>query len=223
MKQWLMIAGVSAALVACGGDGEKKTDAAAPEVKKVALVSNDTAMEAATPVTIDAADMKVLSENAKAAVKSLGGTLQGHLQKAMKSGGPVNALAVCNTKAPEIAGAVSSEQGMQISRVSLKNRNPDMGEPTLWQSKVLEEFESRKAGGEKPVTLSYSEVVEHGGQQEFRFMKAIPTGKLCLTCHGTNISPAVQKKITALYPQDKAVGYKEGDLRGAFVVVKSLN
>jgi len=57
---------------------------------------------------------------------------------------------------------------------------------------------------------------------EFRFMKAIPMAANCLQCHGTEISPAVSAKLTELYPQDKAVGYKEGDLRGAFVVVKNL-
>ena len=57
---------------------------------------------------------------------------------------------------------------------------------------------------------------------EFRFMKAIPTGAVCLKCHGTDLSPAVTAKLTELYPDDKATGFKEGDLRGAFVVVKNL-
>lgn len=220
MKQWLIIAGVSVALAACGSDDKKEAGVAPDATKTEAAVQQEVVT---TPVTIDSAKMQSLSEEAKSAVQSLGGTLQGELQKAMKSGGPVNALSVCNTRAPEIAGAVSAEHNLQVSRVSLKNRNPEMGKANTWQVKVLEEFESRKAGGEEAMTLTYSEVVEHGGQQEFRFMKAIPTAKLCLTCHGTDISPAVQKKLTELYPQDTAVGYKEGDLRGAFVVVKSLN
>jgi hypothetical protein len=53
-------------------------------------------------------------------------------------------------------------------------------------------------------------------------MKAIPTEAMCLTCHGTEISPAVLTRVNQLYPQDKAIGFKEGDLRGAFVVVKNL-
>jgi hypothetical protein len=32
----------------------------------------------------------------------------------------------------------------------------------------------------------------------------------------------VTAKLNELYPADKAIGYKEGDLRGAFVVVKNL-
>ena len=66
--------------------------------------------------------------------------------------------------------------------------------------------------------MAYAEVVD----KEFRFMKAIPPGAVCLKCHGTDLSPEVTAKMTELYPQDKATGYKEGDLRGAFVVVKQL-
>jgi len=36
------------------------------------------------------------------------------------------------------------------------------------------------------------------------------------------LSPDVTATLAALYPQDQATGYQEGDLRGAFVVVKNL-
>ncbi|MGZ8160748.1 MAG: Tll0287-like domain-containing protein [Methylobacter sp.] len=157
-------------------------------------------------------------EQAKAAVQALGGALKAELEAAMKTGGPEAALSVCQIKAPELAKAISDSQGMAVKRVSLKNRNPVMGAANEWQTKVLNDFETRKAAGEDPATLAYAEVVDH----EFRFMKAIPTAAVCLGCHGTNLSPAVTAKLTELYPQDQAVGYKEGDLRGAFVVVKNL-
>ncbi|MEZ5535526.1 MAG: DUF3365 domain-containing protein [Thiolinea sp.] len=218
MKRWLVIAGLSVTLAACGGEEKSTVTTEAPKAQQSTEAKPAAQTVAATPQ-----DKNALAEEAKAAVQALGGTLKGELQQAMKSGGPVNALSVCNTKAPEIASAVSAEKNLQVSRVSLKNRNPDMGKPNAWQIRVLEDFENRKAAGESPMTLAYSEIVDNGGQQEFRFMKAIPTDKLCLVCHGTDISPAIQAKLTELYPQDKATGYKEGDLRGAFVVVKSLN
>jgi len=130
----------------------------------------------------------------------------------------VAALSICRIKAPELAKAISADQGMAVKRVSLKNRNPVMGVANEWQTKVLNDFETRKAADEDPATLAYAEVVDH----EFRFMKAIPTAAVCLGCHGAHLSPAVTAKLTELYPQDQAVGYKEGDLRGAFVVVKNL-
>lgn len=199
-------------LAACG---EKSEQAQTPaEVPKAAeQVRTTLATEPVPPV-----DKAVLVEQAKAAVQALGGALKAELEAAVKTGGPVAALSVCRIKAPELAKAISAEQGMAVKRVSLKNRNPVMGAANEWQTNVLNDFETRKAAGEDPATLAYAEVVDH----EFRFMKAIPTAAVCLGCHGTNLSPALTAKLTELYPQDQAVGYKEGDLRGAFVVVKNL-
>lgn len=49
-------------------------------------------------------------------------------------------------------------------------------------------------------------------------MKAIPTAALCVKCHGETIDPEVEAKLKALYPNDQARGFKEGDLRGAFTL-----
>jgi hypothetical protein len=162
-------------------------------------------------------DKATLEEIAKEAIQALGSTLKNELETAMKSGGTINALEVCNVKAPVIAEEISWEQDVQVSRTSLKYRNP-ANAPNEWQTTVLEDFEAKKAVGEDPATLVYSEIVNN----EFRFMKAIPTAGLCLACHGTDISPEVTAELARLYPQDMATGFKEGDLRGAFVVVKNL-
>ena len=202
----ILILGLASLLVACGGKEEPKTDTT--ESKKPA---------ATAPL-----DKAALAEQAKAAIKTYGGSLKAELQTAMQSGGPVNAISACQLKAPEIAKTVSEGEKLQISRVSLRNRNPVMGVPNEWQTQVLNDFEARKVKGEAIESLVYSELVENAGKQEFRFMKAIPTEAMCLTCHGSEISPAVMTRLKELYPQDKATGFKEGDLRGAFVVVKNL-
>lgn len=159
---------------------------------------------------------------ARAVIKVFAGTLKNELQAGMQNGGPVNALAVCNTKAPQIAEKVATEEGVQVSRVSLKNRNADNA-PNDWQQAVLEDFETRKAEGADPATLEFSEVVTIQDRQEFRFMKAIPTGGVCLACHGEDITKDVQETITELYPADKATNFQLGDIRGSFVVTKMIN
>lgn len=111
---------------------------------------------------------------------------------------------------------------MQLSRVSLRNRNP-ANAPNEWQAAVLQDFETRQATGEPVDALAWQEVTEIGGQQEFRLMKAIPTIALCLACHGEAIAPPLADKIAELYPADRATGFREGDIRGAFVVTKKLN
>ncbi|MDR9437413.1 MAG: DUF3365 domain-containing protein [Thiohalophilus sp.] len=160
-------------------------------------------------------------EQSREAVQQFFGQLKGELQAGMKAGGPVNAIEVCSEKAPAIARDVSKKQGLQIGRTSLKPRNAGNA-PDQWEEAVLREFEQRKAQGEHPKQMEKHEIVETDGQQRFRYMKAIPTGKLCLKCHGTDIDPAVSAKLEKLYPEDKATGFKQGDIRGAFTIIKDL-
>jgi hypothetical protein len=148
-------------------------------------------------------------------------TLKGELQAAMQSGGPVNAIEVCNKRAPEIAAGFSEKNGWMVARTSLKYRNPDNA-PDAWERKVLEQFEERKANGEDPKQMVHAEVVEDGGTKKFRFMKAIPTGPVCLACHGEKIDAATEARIQELYPEDHARGFNEGDIRGAFTITQPM-
>ncbi|UOG90616.1 MAG: DUF3365 domain-containing protein [Candidatus Thiothrix sulfatifontis] len=217
MNKYLVMVSLAALLSACGEKAEKAAEApAAMPAQQTETAAATQAVPAASAAP--AVDKAALVESAKGAVQSLAGTLKGELEAAMKAGGPVASMSICQERAPAIAKAVSAEKGVEITRVSLKNRNPVMGQANEWQTAVLNDFEAKKAAGEDPATLAHAEIVNN----EFRFMKAIPTAANCLQCHGTEISPAVSAKLTELYPQDKAVGYKEGDLRGAFVVVKNL-
>jgi len=235
MKKIVLSLSLFALLTACNGDdsaqqanttedkatakSETSTEAAKPEATPA---ETTTETKAAAPV-----EEKVLTDVdysndaalAKASIMALGGSLKGELVKAMQAGGPIAAIPVCHEKAPAIAQQVSTEKGVTVSRTSLKPRNPDNA-ATAWQQTVLEDFEARKAKGEDPQKMAYSAVVESAGKKEFRFMKAIPTGGLCLNCHGATVQPEVLTKIKALYPEDKATGYVVGDLRGAFVVTK---
>ena len=51
-----------------------------------------------------------------------------------------------------------------------------------------------------------------------RYMSAIVTQPLCLTCHGSEIAPEVAAEIARHYPEDQATGFAAGDLRGAFLI-----
>jgi len=169
-----------------------------------------------------------MSEN-KAEAKKITGAffkeLKGELVKGMKSGGPVAAIGVCNSVAPAIAMKHSSASGWDVARTSLKLRNP-ANTPDSWETGVLKKFEERRANGEGPDTLAYAEVVEENGEKYFRFMKGIvmpPKEKMpCLMCHGENIDAKVASKLDELYPEDKARGYKAGQVRGAFTLKKKL-
>ncbi len=169
----------------------------------------------AAPASVDEAR---LAEEASTTVQALAGPLKQQLQAALAAGGPASAIQVCQQVAPALAHSVSQERGMQIRRVSLRYRNPQMGVPSDWQAAVLEDFDARRAAGEDPATLTWS-AIEDG---EYRFMQAIPTAPPCLACHGSELSAEVKAAIEERYPDDRATGYAVGDVRGAFVVTRTL-
>jgi hypothetical protein len=151
-------------------------------------------------------------------LKDYGMELKGALQTAMKQGGPVAALTVCHMSALPITQKHSDMHAWEISRTSLKPRNAD-NQPDAWESKVMQDFDARNAAGEKADTLEFSEIVTgDDGSQTMRYMRAIPTDEVCLTCHGSALKDDVSAKLKALYPDDQAVGFKVGDLRGAFSI-----
>lgn len=162
------------------------------------------------------------ADEAKALIKEFATTLQGELQAAMKAGGPTKAIGVCKDRAPAIAADLSARSGWEVGRTSLKVRNQAMNLPDDWETGVLEAFEERNAAGESVDTMAFAEVVPVEGGKQFRFMKAIPTGEVCLACHGTQITPEVAATLDEQYPGDQARGYNLGDIRGAFSLSKPL-
>jgi len=52
------------------------------------------------------------------------------------------------------------------------------------------------------------------------FYRPIITGPVCLTCHGqaNQLMPEVKTALAALYPNDKAIGFAAGELRGVWRV-----
>lgn len=158
----------------------------------------------------------------RSAVKEFKQALQAELKTHMKTGGPVQAIGVCNDRAPEIAASLSEKYDWRIGRTSLKLRNPNNA-PDEWEGRVLEQFELEKAKGIDPGALEHYATVESNGRHYFRYMKAIPTNEVCLKCHGDNITPEVAATLNELYPTDQATGFKLGDLRGAFTIVQPLD
>jgi hypothetical protein len=166
----------------------------------------------------DKAQMKQLKQEAVSIVKRFGGTLKPELKKALTAGGPAHAIEVCAFQAPAIAQKLSKDTGWDVKRVSLKPRNSTSAIPDAWERKVLEQFDSRQAGGESAEKMAFAEIVDG----EFRFMKAQGVEKVCLNCHAAKIKPEVEAALKDKYPQDKARGYSLGQIRGAFSLSKSL-
>lgn len=159
----------------------------------------------------------------EAVAKNLPPKLMAVVRSEIQAHGVDGAVAACNEKAPALAKEASQANGMQIRRVSLKNRNPK-AVPDAWEASVLQDFDRRAAKGEAPASLEAATVEKQNGQTVFRYMKALPTQELCVTCHGqpSQMDSAVLQKIKQMYPADLATGYRAGQIRGAITLKKVL-
>lgn len=131
------------------------------------------------------------------------------LQLALKSGlaeGPAEAIQVCRVKAPGIANALSVE-GVRMGRSSHKLRNPDNTAPD-WVSPLMQTFLDDPSSRE-PLAVGLAD-------NRWGYVEPIMLQPLCLTCHGSELAPGVAEQISELYPEDHAIGFEAGDLRGVF-------
>ena len=96
-----------------------------------------------------------------------------------------------------------------IKRVSDKNRNPDNAANAA-ELKIIEQFKAQLAKKEE-----LKATMENGV-----FYAPITTNSMCLQCHGSekDIKPETLAKIKSLYPNDKAIGYQENEMRGLMVI-----
>jgi hypothetical protein len=162
---------------------------------------------------------------AREAVNQLMKELGGALKSAMQEGGPEAAIRVCTEKAPRINTRVSREEGWRVTRVSHRYRNPLLGMPDAWEQEVLQRFRERAADGKSLKGMSYSEVVSEPQGRFFRYMQAIPMQEMCASCHGApeQLAPEVKSVLQERYPNDRATGFRPGELRGAFSVKQPLS
>lgn len=141
--------------------------------------------------------------------------LKGALSTALTEAGPVGAVGVCHSAAPAIAEDLSRESGLEISRIARKNRNE--GNALSEELKPLyAQLEATPMEEDAPASVH----AQIDGREVF--MRAIPMQEQpCSVCHGVDISPEVEAAIAKDYPDDRATGFKPGELRGAFLVRSS--
>lgn len=128
------------------------------------------------------------------------------LKQSLQQGHPA-AIEQCRIAAPAIAAGLSDDQ-WAVGRSSERLRNP-ANAPAPWLSPLLEAYQADPDQGPRSLVL------EDG---RHAYVEAIAIKPLCLGCHGEQLSAPVASSLQALYPSDRATGYRPGDFRGLFWV-----
>jgi len=177
---------------------------------------------------LSCADNKVeISENQVAGMRATAmefmKDLKGILINQIQTNGILQAVSVCSDTAQVLTNNFGVERGVYIKRVSLKNRNVNNA-PDDFEKMILNKFALMQQNNELNGETEYAEIVDEGEFKYLRYVKPILVQAECLNCHGSEneIMPEVKQLISQAYPDDKAVGYKIGDLRGAVSLKKAI-
>lgn len=137
-----------------------------------------------------------------------------NLMGALKKHGTPGAVTFCNTRAIPLTDSMAQVYNAYVKRVSDKPRNPD-NQANEAELAYINELKAHKANGE-PLA---PKVTEADGKVIAYY--AIETNKMCLQCHGykdADILPETYANIHKFYPDDKATGYFENQVRGIWVI-----
>ena len=186
-------------------------------MKKLTLIALCSLSLMANPYESNKEEMESVVKTGKEVSMDLLKTLGKNLKKHMKAGGPIAAAEFCTTQAYSLTESVDGKYGkdVQVKRISLKERNP-ANEAVGKEKVILESLDNLQKNG--VVLPPY--LVERVNKDTYKFYKPLVINKqVCLKCHGDiGKNQKLSQYLGKTYPNDKATGYKMGDLRGAVVI-----
>ncbi|RQP08367.1 MAG: DUF3365 domain-containing protein [Parapedobacter sp.] len=159
-----------------------------------------------------------LSDEDKTSLMLLGDSIAMEVQNvllqnvagAIQKGGTDYAVEFCNIQAMPLTDSIADNLNVYIQRLSDKNRNPANAIQTRTDSLAWEKIKSEKS--------DFIEQHKNGDVYYYKpILIAMPT---CIRCHGgkSDIAEGTQNTIARKYPDDKAINYKMGDLRGMWKI-----
>lgn len=160
-------------------------------------------------------EIEEYTEKGKEITGATANSLMKNLSEKMEKGGIAEAVPFCNTMAHPLTDEMANKYDASIKRTSLSVRN-EKNQPNEAELKILHQFETSFSNNEplKPVVN-----LDESGKPHY--YGPILLQKKCLACHGTvgqEVHIKTDSIIKSYYPNDKATGYKEGDLRGIWSI-----
>lgn len=170
------------------------------------------------PINLNDSTTEMLLRKGRALTTKMQITFKSELLKAIQRGDMEGAIGFCNEKAMMISDSASYAEQAVIRRLALKNRNPENRmneqETRIYKDFVLSWISKTPMKPKIQLSADHHPI----------YYAPITMQPLCLNCHGSlekDINPDVAAKIKELYPQDKAVDFKEVDMRGMWAITFS--
>jgi len=143
-------------------------------------------------------------------------SLRHSLMRAMGAQGIEGAITFCNVNASVLTNAFADS--VTVRRTALRYRNP-INKPDSLENAVLMSMSSGIPSSKSPTTV----ILREAGRK-VHYFKPIMMQSMCLSCHGNpkgEIKESTMIRIRELYPDDRAINFREGDLRGVWHILFS--
>jgi hypothetical protein len=164
--------------------------------------------------TVSIGDTLAYAERGLKYTLSAQAVLGKNLMQAIQKTGTSGALSFCNEQAYPLTDSMAVLQHASLKRVTDKPRNP-ANQANAEELEYIDTFKAVIANQE-----SINPIVKDS-DTKVRVYYPILTNAMCLQCHGKpnkNIETPILTKLALLYPEDKAIGYAENEVRGIWSV-----
>lgn len=166
----------------------------------------------AYPAAQAPAALQPMVRHADLIIVTVQSALLSELHRQLESVGPAEALDACHLAAIPVTQRAARYDGVSVGRTSTRLRNPNNA-PPVWAAPIVERY------ADQPRASVDGFVVDLGDR--VGVLRPIREQPICASCHGPEqtLSPGVSMRLAKRYPEDRAVGFREGDIRGWFWVV----
>lgn len=157
------------------------------------------------------AELRPAIEHANMTIISLQTAVLLELREKLNRDGPIVLMKSCHLWSVATAYRLERQEGVIAGRTSDRLRNPKNA-PRPWAAPIVARYGDRRA---PDVDGFVVDLGDHVG-----VMRPIFEQTPCGACHGplNTLDRRVRAELDELYPGDRAVGYRQGDLRGWFWV-----
>jgi len=166
---------------------------------------------------------KIAKQKAKKTAHMFHELMKQNVKRRLNDEGVLSAAIFCAEDSYNMIKQFNKELGYDIDlkRISFNNRNPK-SHPLEDEEKILKAFDLI----EKSDAFLPKEIVQYVGDDIYKvYFPATMSSKSCKVCHGLKetIDPKIKKLFRKKYKEEKAYGFKSGQIRGAVVVTVEVH
>jgi hypothetical protein len=163
------------------------------------------------PLSQAPSELRPIISRADVVIVAMQGAVLRELSDALTRGGTVGALSFCHLDATAVTQRVSESEGIAAGRTSDRLRNPTNA-PKSWATPLIQAHAGQRAKDVEGYVVDLGEKIG--------VLRPIAERQMCAGCHGPqeSLAPGVKLALQRRYPDDRAVGFNEGEIRGWFWV-----